>query len=160
MIWDILHRTKQQVNTNPSILCDEVSFYEHFLKDIKKCKSELIIESPFITSRRVSCLLPAISKLKSQRVKVIINTKDPAENEAFMKDEALRAIAKFQTMGVQVIYTKNHHRKLAIIDREILWEGSLNILSQCKSKELMRRIESSSLSWDMVRFTNLDSLIN
>jgi hypothetical protein len=35
-----------------------------------------------------------------------------------------------QKLGVQVLYTSGHHRKLAIIDREILYEGSLNIPSQ------------------------------
>ena len=30
----------------------------------------------------------------------------------------------------------NHHRKLAILDRKVLWEGSLNILSQTRSREI------------------------
>ncbi len=39
------------------------------------------------------------------------------------------------------LLTGNFHRKLAVIDRTILWEGSLNILSQNRSQKVMSRIE-------------------
>ena len=53
----------------------------------------------------------------------------------------------------------NHHRKLAIIDRQILWEGSLNILSQIKSREIMRRIEGDNYAQDMFNFLKLKRFI-
>jgi hypothetical protein len=55
-------------------------------------------------------------------------------------------------MEVKVLYTVKHHRKLAIIDDEILWEGSLNILSQNDSCEIMRRTVSQQVASEMVRF--------
>ena len=40
-----------------------------------------------------------------------------------------------------IVYLPGHiHAKTAIIGQEILWEGSLNILSQQESKEMMRQI--------------------
>jgi hypothetical protein len=53
----------------------------------------------------------------------------------------------------------NHHRKLAILDRSIVWEGSLNILSQTYSRELMRRIEDRESAEQMFIFLNLDRFI-
>lgn len=47
------------------------------------------------------------------------------------------------------------HRKLAIIDGCILWDGSLNILSQAHSKEIMRRPNSAILCKQMASFTRL-----
>ncbi len=38
------------------------------------------------------------------------------------------------------------HRKLAVIDANIVWEGSLNILSQARSAEFMRRIVSFEIA--------------
>ena len=60
-----------------------------------------------------------------------------------------------QEIGIKVFYTIKHHRKLAIIDEEILWEGSLNILSQGDSCEIMRRTVSSSLVYQMLCFIKL-----
>jgi len=104
--------------------------------------------------------LPVLQKLKTRGVRIVINTRDPSEHDNYLCSEATQAVAVLQHFGVQVIYTESHHRKLAIIDRNILWEGSLNVLSQNNSREVMRRIESTSLAWQMVRFTKLDGLIN
>ncbi len=141
-------------------LFDQDSFYKVFLKDLNRCQHEAIIESPFVTRIRMDMLLPTIQKLKSRRVRVVVNTRNPMDGvEGYMRHESIRAIAKLQHMGVQVLFTGGHHRKLAIIDRRILWEGSLNILSQNNSCEVMRRIPPTQLAWQMTRFIGIDKLI-
>lgn len=140
-----------------SKLFNEETFYPAFLKDLKNCQSELIIESPFITSKRLNQLLPTLEKLKSRKVRIVVNTRDPHEhNEGFHRKDAHRAIAKLQHAGVHVLYTGGHHRKLVIVDRKILYEGSHNVLSQNNSSEVMRRIESVQLAWQMIGFVGLD----
>jgi phosphatidylserine/phosphatidylglycerophosphate/cardiolipin synthase-like enzyme len=143
-----------------SKLFSEKDFYSVFIKDLSNCGSEVIIESPFITMKRVSVLLPTLEKLKARHVRVVINTKSPYENDNILQYEALQAITLLQKIGVHVIYTDNHHRKIAILDRNILYEGSLNILSCNNSREVMRRIDSIELAWQMVHFTKLDMLMN
>jgi len=142
-----------------SKLYSQDDFYPAFLKDLSKCGYEVIIESPFITSRRLNALLPTLEKLKSRKVRIIINTRDPeTQDDEYLCKEARRALSKLQHMGVHVLYTAKHHRKLAILDRSILYEGSLNIFSQNDSAEVMRRIESVKLAWEMTRFINVDTL--
>lgn len=144
-----------------SKLFDQDDFYPAFLKDLSKCQHEAIIESPFLTARRLATLSSTLQKLKTRNVRVTVNTRDPLESdEEYMRDEGIKAISILQHMGVQVLYTGNHHRKLAILDRAIIWEGSLNILSQNNSCEVMRRIESVPLAWQMVRFTGIDKRMN
>ncbi len=87
-----------------------------------------------------------------------INTRDPVEHEEPLRAQSERVITNLQRMGVVVLYTGNHHRKLAILDDKIIWEGSLNILSQHKSCEIMRRIYSEELAEQMVGFLQLQSL--
>lgn len=143
-----------------STLYDENTFYDRFARDLKRCQHEIIIESPYITSRRVNLLLPALQKLKTKHVKITVNTRDPeTHDDQYMQREAREALSKLQHMGVHVLYTGGHHRKLAIIDRSILYEGSLNILSQNNSCEVMRRIESVQLAWQMTRFLKIDNFI-
>ena len=140
-----------------SKLYNENTFYPALIKDMKKCQSELIIESPFITNRRLQQLLPIFQKLKDRRVRVIVNTRNPRElDDEYCREDTLSAIANLQMIGVQVLFTIGHHRKLAILDRNIMYEGSLNILSQNKSSEIMRRIESAQLAWQMIKFIELD----
>lgn len=143
-----------------SKLYDQDTFYPAFLKDLANCHSEAIIECPFITSRRLKTLLPALEQLKARKVRIAINTRDPrTHDEDYRQDDAHEAISKLQHMGVQILYTGNHHRKIAILDRSVPYEGSLNILSQNDSCEMMRRIESVPLAWQTIRFIGIDRLL-
>ena len=145
-----------------STLYNEETFYDTFLKDLNECHHEVLIESPFITNRRLQSLWPALQKLKDRKVRIAVNTRDPIEHidNEHLRHEAERSIAKLQHSGIQVLFTGGHHRKLAILDRKVLYEGSLNILSQNNSCEVMRRIESTQLAWQMVQFTKLDKFLN
>jgi phosphatidylserine/phosphatidylglycerophosphate/cardiolipin synthase-like enzyme len=135
-----------------SRLFDDQSFYTSFLRDLKGCRKEVLLESPFITMRRMYDLYPVLRKLARRGVRITINTRDPREHEYTMQFEAEAVIAELQDMGVRVLYTDKHHRKLAIIDGRILWEGSLNTMSQNTSCEVMRRIESAEMAEQMIEF--------
>lgn len=159
-MFSLLQRDKAPTDLLTSRLFNEETFYPKLVKDLDDCLHEVIIESPFITSRRLSRLLPTLRKLKDRKVRVIINTRDPLEcDDERQKTRALEAIASLQKIGVHVLYTSAHHRKLVIIDRQILYEGSLNVLSQNNSSEVMRRIVSTQLAWQMVRFVGIDQFL-
>src|SRR3989344_2584921 len=126
-----------------SILYDERTFYNRFTQDLLEAKEEVVIESPFIT-------IP--------RLKIFIITKNPDEQELGMSEHSEAGIAYFEGLGAQVLLCEGHHRKLAMIDKNVLWEGSLNILSQTHSREFMRRIESKKLTQEMFKFLKYDKV--
>jgi hypothetical protein len=138
-----------------SKLYSQDDFYKAFLSDLSRCKTEVIIESPFITEKRAAMLLPVIKTLRKRRVRVIVNTRDPAEHEWRYKLQAEEVIAALHDLDVLVLYTAVHHRKIAILDKTLLWEGSLNILSHNNSCEMMRRTYSEQLANQMLAFTHL-----
>lgn len=139
-----------------SQLYDDQTFYRAFMRDLNLCESEAIIESPFITSNRIASLLPIFGKMRSRNVRIVINTRHPIEHEAPYDNQAWAGIEQLQQIGIEVLFTGRHHRKLAIFDRQILWEGSLNILSQNDSCEVMRRIESEECAQKMLHFTRME----
>lgn len=65
-----------------SQLYNEQTFYEAFLRDLHCCTSEAIIESPFIAGKRIASLLPIFSKMRSRNVRIVVNTRHPAEHDA------------------------------------------------------------------------------
>ena len=104
----------------------------------------------------MATLLPILSKLRRRGVMVIVNTKPLEEHNANLHDQAIYAVGDLQDIGVRVLFTSGHHRKLAIIDDDILYEGSLNILSQNDSCEIMRRINDELSVREMLRFIRLE----
>lgn len=97
-------------------------------------------------------LYPILARLCKRGIRIIVNTRNPEEHDEEYYMQATQAIGMMQEMGIDVLYTVKHHRKLAIIDNDILWEGSLNILSQNDSCEIMRRSVSSYLVTEMKSF--------
>ncbi len=153
----ILHLSPDLIQSQ---LFDETTFYPQFIKDLKSCKKEVIIESPYIASLRTGVLMRYFENLVNKKVKIYIITRDPNDHDSAIKEQAEAEIRRFETLGVQVLVTTNFsHRKLAILDRTILYEGSLNILSQNCSREIMRRINSEKQAEECFQFVNLDKFI-
>ncbi|HSD98606.1 MAG TPA: phospholipase D-like domain-containing protein [Patescibacteria group bacterium] len=144
----------------PSELHDEDTFYHAFINDLNACREEVIIESPFISSSRMKKLYPVFERLIKRGVRVYVMTRDPREHDESMKEQSEYEIQRFERLGVQVLLcTGNHHRKLAILDRKILWEGSLNILSQSVSREIMRKIADQQYAMAMFDFLHWNRFI-
>jgi phosphatidylserine/phosphatidylglycerophosphate/cardiolipin synthase-like enzyme len=123
-MFRLLCRAPKATLTNTA-LYNEQSFYNAFVRDVRRAQSTVVIESPFLTEKRALYFARLFNKLARKGVKVRVNTCNP------------------------------RHRKLAIIDQQILWEGSLNILSQVLSKEIMRRTNSVELACQMASFTKI-----
>lgn len=135
-----------------SRLYDQQSFYGAFEHDLRKANDLVVIESPFITMKRLNTLLPILRRLRTRGIQIVINTKPFDEHDPQLKEQSIQAVSELQNIGVKVMMTTGHHRKLAIID-DVLYEGSLNILSQNESCEFMRRIKSPSVVAEMMCFT-------
>jgi len=98
--------------------------------------------------------------LLKRGIKIYIITRDPAEHDGDYEIQSEKAVRWCEDIGIQVLLCKgNHHRKLAILDRKVLWEGSLNILSQAKSREIMRRINNEELTIEMFNFLRLGTIM-
>lgn len=148
-----------QHEISSSALFNETTFYDTFANDISNAKQEVIIECPYITRKRLHMLKPVFERLVSNNIPVFVITRDPNEHDAGMAQSSEEGVRYFETIGVQVLLIKGgHHRKLALIDRQVLWEGSLNILSQNQSREFMRRIENRKMAEELFQFLNFDKL--
>ncbi len=143
-----------------SSLFDERTFYQMFLRDMDNCQEEVIIECPFITTQRMKTFDRLFKNLLEKGVRIYIITRDPREHSDGYEIQSEEAVRWCESLGIQVLLCiGNHHRKLAILDRKILYEGSLNILSQTYSREIMRRIDNQELTLEMFNFLKLGKFL-
>jgi len=141
-----------------SELIDEQQFYKSFVNDLKHAKSSVLIESPFMTERKALQFAELFKKMTKKGVAIRVNTRNPRHHDSFLEAQAWKALYILKGSGVKVrTYNDLRHRKLAVIDNELLWEGSLNILSHNISKEIMRRTRSKVLCKQMLRITKANS---
>jgi hypothetical protein len=153
-----LNTLSQSYQTSEYILTDEKSFYYRFEKDLLEAKHEVIIESPFITVPKMKSLKPMFLSLIQRRVGVFIITRHPQEHDEVMADHSEAGISFLEENGIQVFMCANHHRKIAMIDRRIVWKGSLNILSHRSTHEFMERENDSMKAKTLFSFLKYDRI--
>lgn len=151
------HKSKR-MSIEQSQLFDDRSFFKAFSKDYKNARRQVIIESPFISIRRSRELADITKRLIKRGVKVSVLTRAPESHTQLMARQSISGIEILKTAGIKVKCFKDlRHRKIAMIDNEILWEGSLNMLSHSNSKELMRRTVSEQQCRQVARLTSVYS---
>lgn len=114
-------------------------FYDYFYQDIENAQKIIIIYSAFIANDRLSEMLGNLQRAINTGINVYVITKAPEERgkkEAFLYEGFIKILKK---NNIRVIYKKGMHEKLVFIDNDIIWSGSLNVLSYSNTQEVMER---------------------
>ena len=136
-----------------SKLFDESSFYDAFAGDLNSARQSVSVECPYLTERRVRQFSKLLKRKVNEGVSITIYTRNPKHHDKALEVQAWKALVILKDCGVRTFMCDDmRHRKLAIIDGEVLWEGSLNIFSQSESCEVMRRTSSGVLCKQMRAF--------
>lgn len=135
------HLTENNVNNAKNVIKNEFltdsTFYPKIETDLFNAKKEIIIFSPFITTKKVNNL-SYIFLFIANHINIRVVTK-PYREQSDIKD-TMEAIRFLKTLGITQIYCrKSMHEKLILIDRKIAYYGSLNLLSHTSGKEFMNR---------------------
>lgn len=136
------------------------TFYDAFHKDLENAKALVIIQSPFITERRIAMLEPYLIACVRRRVRVCVFIQRPRDTDenGLARLKAIRELGKRLTSyGIHFNMRDRIHEKLAVIDDKVFWEGSLNILSHNQSNERMNRWSNSRALREALISHKLDS---
>ncbi|MGO9018760.1 MAG: AAA domain-containing protein [Syntrophobacteraceae bacterium] len=141
---------------NAGHMYTEKNFWARFFQDVKQSQQRLIILSPFLSVRRSSNFMDYFRAMKGRGIDIRIYTRPKNQQTGEMANQAEIVIDQLSSMGVNVIERRSMHQKVAIIDDDIAWEGSLNILSHKDTEEHMRRFEGRSTVEEIIRNLELD----
>lgn len=119
---------------------NESSFYEKFLDDVRSAKALVILQSPFISRNRWTQISSNFRACVERHVCICIFLQDQGDCAEFQN-----CLVHLQNAGVHVNVRPSIHEKMAIIDEQILWDGSLNVLSHRNTRERMTRIQSREM---------------
>ena len=114
---------------------DELSFYEQFAHLISQAQNSIWLWSAWVASR-VRTLLPLLQAAVGRGVRVTIFVRDPSDTLQQKKHFA-EALAALRAVVPHVIEVNVTHEKVVVIDDHTVMMGSLNALSQQRSREVM-----------------------
>lgn len=153
---------KRNVDSTNEVVTHQ-TFLDCFIKDLSQARGLVLIQSPFITVRRLEKLRAALRNCIYRGVRVCVFGQLPKEKRGQsaagdVRLDALESAASvLQSLKVHVSLVPRIHEKLAVIDERILWDGSLNILSHFDTAERMTRWVSRSKVLEAISLHGLDS---
>jgi len=137
--------------------CSDKEFADIFRRDLANAAESVIIFSPFLSKNRISFYHPVFSALGMRGVGVQIYCRPKEEQPMWLIEHYDGNMRLFDKLGLQCHILPGMHEKLAIIDKELLWHGSLNILSHNDGRESMLRFGSKDLVAEIMSDLGIES---
>ena len=142
-------------------ICKEDVFLTKLKSDIQAAKKKIIIYSPFMTEKALSPLLPFLKDSYNKGCDIIVITKSIDEVSPGLQSQKQKCELELTLIGVHVIHKKGMHEKVIIIDEDIVWIGSLNVLSfGGTTKEVMCKIISKEGAMEFAEIFDIQHIID
>jgi superfamily II DNA or RNA helicase len=133
-----------------NILFDSTSFLPVFVSDMLAAKREVVVVSPYLTQRRISKMMDTFESCILQGVNVTAVTRP---EEDYMEKDRGRISGNIKHLtekGITVIEKSKIHLKFSIIDEQIVWYGSINLLSFGSAEESIMRLDSTAIANELL----------
>ncbi|MEU3992283.1 AAA domain-containing protein [Streptomyces platensis] len=114
---------------------DERDFYDTFSGEIRQARQSLWLWAPWVANR-IRSLLPELRAAADRGVEIRVFIRDDTD-QLQRKDTSQALIADLRSVAHTVIPMHVMHQKIAVIDERTVMLGSLNVLSQSRTREVM-----------------------
>ena len=114
---------------------DERSFFEVFAEHLNSARHSIWIWAPW-TATRVRPLLPVLADAARRGVKISVFVRDPSDLLQG-KHQFQEFLADIRAVVASVVEVNVMHQKIVVIDDKTVLLGSLNLLSQSRTHEVM-----------------------
>ncbi len=130
---------------------NEKAFYGAFRQDLARAQKSIVVFSPFVTMPGTRRWVDLFQAAMGRGVVIRLVCKPPEEYAEEATEETKRVLGRLVQLGLRVDLRKGMHEKIAMIDEEILWHGSLNVFSHRATTESMLRLVNRQFCADMAR---------
>ncbi|MEV6671991.1 AAA domain-containing protein [Streptomyces sp. NPDC051162] len=114
---------------------DERDFYRTFTEEIRQARTSLWLWAPWV-AKRVRSLLPELKGAADRGVHITVFLRDNTD-QLQRKDTNQSLIAELRSVVHTVVPMHVMHQKIVVIDERTVMLGSLNVLSQSWTREVM-----------------------
>ena len=125
---------------------DSETYSEVFRGDIINAKAEVMISSPYVSTPGSERLIRIYSAMKSKDASISLITYPASHYSDDIKDRIENIHNRLNLAGIKVLFADYIPSRYAVIDKEILWYGSMNLVSNIKEDDDEMRIVSRSVA--------------
>jgi len=140
---------KQIANT----IFDIDSYEKVYAKDLLEANKEIIISSPGLNYAKVDAFVKLIKHRQEDGVKLTVITLNPEGYPEEKIKDTKRLVEILKKCGIRIKLQEHMHEHFAIIDDEIVWYGSMNLLSRAKVDDNLMRVKSKDAARELLEMT-------
>ena len=145
---------KQEVANS---IFDSQNYFDVFEKDVVSVSKSIVISSPSFSFKKVNWLCAESEHLQLRGVSVVVLTLDPEDYPEDGRDQHKSHIEHLISAGVNVITRHKYRERFAIIDKSLVWYGSMTLLSNEKEDDSLMRISNPAIAEELLEFAVLQS---
>ncbi|MDD8013488.1 MAG: DEAD/DEAH box helicase family protein, partial [Acidobacteriota bacterium] len=132
------------------IIFDNMTFLPVYQNDLLNAVREILIVSPFVTKRRVSQMMPFFAAAQDRKVNVVVVTRPSTDFREKDRPAWEDALSLLRTAGIPVVFKSSIHQKFAVVDQNIVWYGSIHLLSFGRSEESIMRLQNPGIADELL----------
>lgn len=129
---------------------DWQNYRDIFGDDVASAKSEVVISSPGLGSRKIWKFIKEVVPLQERGVRIAVLTLSPSAYSDDAADHQEELIGALRTVGITVRCSERCREHFAVINNAIVWYGSMNLLSREKEEDSMMRLENVSIAQELL----------
>ena len=115
-----------------------------------------MISSPGIGVKGVHRILKTLEERHDSGVNITLLTLSAGNYPQQRIEKTKGLITELIESGVTVLEKTGMHEHFALIDREIVWYGSVNLLSNAKEEDGLMRVKSREIAQELLEIGSLE----
>ena len=140
---------KQKANA----IYDIENYAETYWKDLEEANSAVVVSSPRLNNQKVDRIIKILGKRRELGVKVTIVTWHPDAYKYGKDDVRMELMERLRKAGFEIRLVEESCEHYAVIDNEIVWYGSVNLLSKEDAEDNLMRVFSKDISAELLEMT-------
>jgi len=140
---------KQKANA----IYDIENYAETYWRDLEEARSTVIVSSPRLNNQKVNRIIKALGKRQESGIKVTVVTWHPDAYKYGRDDTRMELMERLRKAGFEIRLVEESCEHYAVIDNEIVWYGSMNLLSKEDAEDNLMRVCSKDIAAELLEMT-------
>lgn len=137
---------KQKANA----IYDIENYAETYWKDLEEANSAVVVSSPRLNNQKVDRIINMLGKRRELGVKVTIVTWHPDAYKYGKDDVRMELMERLRKAGFEIRLVEETCEHYAVIDNDIVWYGSVNLLSKEDAEDNLMRVCSKDIAAELL----------
>ena len=138
---------------NANAIYDNESYGTIYERDLLEANKDIIISSPGINEKKVKRIIELIRDRQESGISVTVVTLRAESYPENRVEKTGQLIKQLLEVGIKVNQVPVMHEHYAIIDQEVVWYGSMNLLSGEKDDDNLMRVVSKEIAQELMEIT-------